>query len=81
MQLCEVVERQSRFPIRQRKANDDILTAHLPPKSLRRPFLRLRSARALDPDKIPVCHVKRPKQYSSMDTSAWLRGQTNTRSL
>jgi hypothetical protein len=44
VQLHELVERQSRFPIRQWEANDDVLTAKLAPQRIGRPLLRLRSA-------------------------------------
>jgi hypothetical protein len=76
MQLRELVERQFGFPIRQGKANNNILAAHLPPKSFRRPFLRLRSAQALNPDKVAVCHVERPKQARLYGQSPRLRWQT-----
>src|SRR5207247_7200741 len=56
MQPCQFVERQMRFRIAQREANNDILTADLPPEPIRRPFLRHGPAQALDPDKIPFRH-------------------------
>jgi hypothetical protein len=61
MQPRKLIERQLGFLIRQRKAHDDVLAAHLAPKSLRRPFLRLRSAQAFDPNEVPVGHEKRPR--------------------
>jgi hypothetical protein len=60
MQLRQLVERQLRVPIRQLEADDDVLTSKLAPKRIRGPFLRLRSARALDPNKVPVGHGKHP---------------------
>src|SRR5688500_11518746 len=60
MQLRQLVERQLRVPIRQLEADDDVLTSKLAPKRIRGPFLRLRSARTLDPNKVPVGHGKRP---------------------
>jgi hypothetical protein len=61
VQLCQLVERQFRFPIRQWESDNNILTAKLTPKRIRGPFLRLWPAQTLDPNKIPFRHKKRPK--------------------
>src|SRR5215471_14104203 len=64
VQLCQLVERQFCFAIRQREANNHVLTAELSPKPLRGPFLRLGSAQTLDPNKIPLRHLTRPRNRS-----------------
>jgi hypothetical protein len=61
VQLCQLVERQFRFLIRQGEPDDNVLTAQLPPKPIRRPLLRLRPAQTFNPNKIPLRHRKRPK--------------------
>src|SRR3954452_3778637 len=56
MQLCQLVERQFRLAIRQHVAHNDVLTAKLAPKGIRRPLLRHRSARTFDPNEVPLHH-------------------------
>ena len=56
MQSCQLIEREVRFLISQRETDDDVLTADLPPKPIRRPFLRGRPAQTLDPNKVPFRH-------------------------
>src|SRR5262249_39182823 len=56
MPPCQFVERQMRFLIAQREADDDVFPADLAPKPFRRPFLRRRPAQAFDPNKIPFGH-------------------------
>src|SRR5262245_24359434 len=53
----EFVERQMRLGIAEFETDDDVLTAGLSPQPVGRPFLRLRSAQAFDPDKIPLRHA------------------------
>ena len=60
VQLGQLTKRQFRLPIRQREADNNILTTKLAPKRIRRPFLRLWSAQTLDPDKVPLSHNERP---------------------
>jgi len=60
VQLGQLTKRQFRLPIRQRKADNNILTTKLAPKRIRRPFLRLLSTQTLDPDKVPLSHNERP---------------------
>jgi hypothetical protein len=60
MQLRQLVERQFCVLIRQLESDDDVLTSKLAPKPIRGPFLRLRSARTFDPNKVPFGHGERP---------------------
>jgi ribosome-associated toxin RatA of RatAB toxin-antitoxin module len=72
MQLGQLVERQFCILIRQLESDDDVLTSKLPPKPIRGPFLRLRSAWTLEPNQIPLGHDKRPLA-SSIDRRRKLR--------
>src|ERR1700756_5339444 len=63
--LGQLAERQLRFLIRQRKADKHILAAELAPQRVRRPLLRLEPAQALNPDKVPLAHQRRPNRRAT----------------
>ena len=56
MQPCKLIQRQLGFAVGQGKTDDDVVAAELAPETVRRPFLRLRSAQAIDPDEVPLGH-------------------------
>jgi hypothetical protein len=62
MELCQFVEREFRFLVRQCVADDHVLAAKLSPKRIRRPLLRRGAARTFDPDEILLRHDKRLAQ-------------------
>src|SRR5690348_12400579 len=69
MQPRQLIERQLGFALGQGKTDDDVGAAELTPEALRRPFLRLRSAQAFDPDEVPLGHETSPKQLACWDLS------------
>jgi len=73
VQLCQLIERQLRFPIRQGEPHNNVLTAKLAPQRIRRPLLRLRSAQTLDPNKVPLRHKKRSKSRT-LRRCRWFAG-------
>src|SRR5688572_22670120 len=82
MQLRQLIERQLRFPIRQWKSDNNVLTAKLAPKRIRGPLLRLRSAQPIDPNQIPLSHNKRPRTRTlptaSSNQQVWRPSQVSS---
>jgi hypothetical protein len=64
MQLGQLVERELRFALRERKAHDHILATDLAPEPVRRPLLRLRSTWTFEPNEVPLRH--------DVQSSAWM---------